>query len=118
MASSHAAANSSDMANGTTEAFQVLTATYNSAANTPFTWRQKLRTPATTAPADRVAYLSQLRVAAAELQKSINEELTQRMDEDKGRAAEGMAEAGRKNDGVDEGREEENYGEEVVEDDD
>jgi hypothetical protein len=117
MASSHAA-NGSNTTNGTTDSFQLLTASYNSPSNIPFTSIQKLPTPATSAPTERVAYLSKLRAATAELQKTINEELTQRMEADKLRAAEGTAEAGRKSDIVDEGKEEENYGEEVVEDDD
>lgn len=117
MASPHAA-DGSNTINGKTDSFQLLTASYNSPSNTPFISIHKLPTPATSTPTDRVAYLSKLRAATAELQKTINEELTQRMEEDKSRAAESTAEAGRKNDLVDEGKEEENYGEEVVEDDD
>jgi hypothetical protein len=116
MASSNAA-NGSSTTNGTTDSFQLLTASYSSPFNIPFTFTQKLPNPATSAPTDRVAYLSKLRAATAELQKTINEELTQRMEEDKLRAADVTTEAGRKSDIVDEGKEEENYGEEVMEDD-
>jgi hypothetical protein len=63
-----------------------------------------------------VAYLGALRKATTELQERINTELTQRMEEDKVRDATGAAEKGMKNGVVDEGNEEENYGEEVVED--
>ena len=58
-----------------------------------------------------------LRKAAAELQGRINAELTQRMEEDKARDATGGGEKRLKNGVVlDDGKEEENYGEEVVED--
>ena len=63
-----------------------------------------------------MAYLGALRKATAELQERINAELTQRMEEDKARDATDAAEKGMKNGVVDEGKEEENYGEEVVED--
>jgi Gon7 family len=58
--------------------------------------------------ADRTAYLSKLRAEAVELQSSINAFLTQKMGEDN--AASGKP-------AVDDVKEEENYGEEVVEED-
>ena len=98
--------------------YQLLTATYNSPANVPFTNTQRLPTPSTSHPKDRTSYLSALRSATAELQETINRELTSRMEEDKAREAgpvnasaggfKGTAK------GVDEGIEEDNYGEEVV----
>ena len=115
MASPHRA-NGGSTTNGTKESFQLLTASYNSPTNAPFAFTKRLPTPATSSTADRVAYLSKLRAATTELQKTINEELTQRMEEDKIRTASGAVE-GSKICVVDEGKEEENYGEEVVEDD-
>ena len=58
--------------------------------------------------ADRTAYLSKLRAEAIELQSSINAFLTQKMGEDN--PASGKP-------AVDDAKEEENYGEEVVEED-
>jgi hypothetical protein len=98
-----------------TPSFQLLTATYDSPTNAAFSYRHQLPTPATSDTADKVAYLGALRKATAELQEHINVELTQRMDEDKARDATSKADKGLKN-VVDEGKEEENYGEEVVED--
>ena len=60
---------------------------------------------------DRTAYLSALRSSVQELQGQVNTFLTQKMEEEKAIAA-----AGAKT--VDESKEEENYGEEVVEDGD
>ena len=100
-----------------THSFQLLTATYDSPTNAAFSYRHQLPTPVTSETADRVAYLGALRKATAELQERINAELTQRMEEDKARDATGTAEKGMKNTVADEGKEEENYGEEVVGDD-
>lgn len=58
-------------------------------------------------------YLSRLRTAVVEAQTRINDELTSRMDEDKKRDAEAVAQGKRNK--IDEEAEEENYGEEVVE---
>lgn len=75
-----------------------LSATYTSPTSAPFTLAHTLP------PADHAPYLASLRGAAAALQDNVNRELTRRMEEDKAR--EGKA---------DEVKEEENYGEEVVE---
>jgi hypothetical protein len=99
-----------------TPPFQRLTATYDSPTNAAFSYYHQLPTPATPDTSDRVAYLGALRKATAELQERINAELTQRMEEDKARDATSAAEKGMKNGAVDESKEEENYGEEVVED--
>lgn len=97
--------------------FQLLTATYDSPTNAAFAHRHQILTPATSDTADRVAYLGALRNATTGLQQRINAELTQRMEEDKARDASAEAEKGRKNGvALDEGKEEENYGEEVVDD--
>lgn len=93
--------------------FQRLSASYQSPTNDAFSHVQKLPSPASTAPADRVPYLTALRTAAVEMQDQINKELTQRMEDDKLREADSAA--GKK--GIDEGKEEENYGEEVAEED-
>lgn len=97
-----------------------LTATYKSPTNTSFTHTQPLQTPPTSSAQDRVAYFSALKMATVELQERINKELTERMEEDK---AKDIAAGGGKGSGVngkvvvDEKKEEENYGEEVVEED-
>lgn len=75
-----------------------LSAAYTSPTSTPFTKSHDL------SPAEHAPYLISLRSAVAALQDDVNRELTARMEEDKAR--EGKAE---------EVREEENYGEEVVE---
>lgn len=75
-----------------------LSAAYTSPSSAPFTLSHTLE------PAAHAPYLASLRAAAAALQDDVNGELTRRMEEDKAR--EGKA---------DEVREEENYGEEVVE---
>ncbi|KAE8442044.1 hypothetical protein EG329_003901 [Mollisiaceae sp. DMI_Dod_QoI] len=95
----------------------VLSATYNSLANAPFTHTTKLPSPATTTPKDRTAYLGSLRTAVADLQEKINTELTSRMEEDKAREASTNGTSAPKSKGVDESKEEDNYGEEVVEED-
>lgn len=90
-----------------------LTATYNSPTNAHFKHEQPLQAPPTSSAKDRVAYLASLRKATVELQDRINKELTERMEEDK--AKDGKSGAAGKN--VDDKKEEENYGEEVVEED-
>ena len=94
---------------------QLLSATYTSPANQPFAHTQKLPTPPSDAPTDRTAYLGALRTAAVTMQEQINKELTQRMEEDKAQEAEGASKTKAK--GVDEAKEEDNYGEEVPEED-
>lgn len=78
----------------------VLSASYSSNTSPSFTFTHTLP------HADHATYLASLRSAAAKLQEDINRELTRRMEEDK--AKEGK---------IDEVKEEENYGEEVVEED-
>ncbi len=93
-----------------------LTANYQSPTNEPFSHEEKLPAPETQSTSDRVTYLAALRKATVNLQERINKELTQRMEEDKVRES---TNAGNKktNRVVDEGKEEQNYGEEVVEED-
>ncbi|EAA27008.1 hypothetical protein GE21DRAFT_3446 [Neurospora crassa] len=65
---------------------------------------------------DRAKYLHELRQIAATFQDDINRELTQRMEEDNKRA--GQNGGGDQSKGKEaEAKEEENYGEEVVEED-
>ncbi|KAI9737295.1 MAG: hypothetical protein M1818_005828 [Claussenomyces sp. TS43310] len=90
----------------------VLAARYRSPTNESFSFEEKLPTLTTTLLEDRVAYLSQLRESTAQLQGIINAELTKRMTEDKL-----LEEKNAAQDAVDDAREEENYGEEVVEED-
>lgn len=91
---------------------QILSATYQSSGNASFTFTRKLPAPSTEKTSDRTAYLDALRKAATEMQEQINKELTLRMEEDKAREAEGT-----KGKAVDDAKEEDNYGEEMVEED-
>lgn len=58
---------------------------------------------------EKTAYLSALRSAVTKLQEDVNIFLTQKMEEDKGAAAVSTGK-------VDDKREEENYGEEIIDD--
>lgn len=91
--------------------FHLLSATYHSPTNEPFTHTTKLPAPPTSKTTDRTTYLAALRKATAEMQDTINKELTSRMEEDKAREGTAKAKA------IDEAKEEDNYGEEVVEED-
>ncbi|TKA79483.1 hypothetical protein B0A49_03576 [Cryomyces minteri] len=83
-----------------------LEAVYTSSASTQtFSHPLPSASSATSSVQEKTAYLSVLRVSAAQLQGEVNTFLTQKMEED--RAAEGKAK-------VDDEKEEENYGEEVV----
>lgn len=99
----------------TPQTFQLLSASYQSPSNPPFTHTRTLPAPASTATRDKVEYLMAVRKATTEMQERINKELTQRMEEDKTTEAAGAA--GKAMIAVDEGKEEENYGEEVPEED-
>lgn len=91
--------------------YQTISAIYQAPSHASFTHTQKIPTPPTASPADKAKYLGALRKAAAEMQEQINTELTARMEEDRAR------EAGNGKGSVDEAKEEDNYGEEVVEED-
>ncbi|KAK5017091.1 hypothetical protein LTR39_001733 [Cryomyces antarcticus] len=83
-----------------------LEAVYTSSASSQtFSHPLPSASSATSSVQEKTAYLSALRASAAQLQGEVNAFLTQKMDED--RAAEGKAK-------VDDEKEEENYGEEVV----
>lgn len=88
----------------------VFSATYQSDVSEPFSFSQTLPAPDTASVQQKTDYLAKLRHAVVDVQEKINKELTARMDEDKARDA-----SGRKIPDVDEAKEEENYGEEVVE---
>lgn len=95
-----------------------LSATYISPTNPPFTLAHALEAPPSgtanpTVP-DKTKYLADLRQATATLQEQINKELTQRMEDDN-KAAQSTKD-GKSANRVDEGKEEENYGEEAPED--
>ncbi|TAQ85669.1 hypothetical protein B7494_g6011 [Chlorociboria aeruginascens] len=94
----------------------LLTATYSSPTNHPFTHAQNLPPPPTDKPRDRTTYLSSLRIATAKMQEVINQELTARMEDDKANGALTIG-SGVSKSKVDEAKEEDNYGEEVVEED-
>ncbi|KAK2865235.1 hypothetical protein FQN49_003784 [Arthroderma sp. PD_2] len=66
-------------------------------------------------PAERTAYLSELRGSIASLQADVNAFLTAKMEEDKQREAQ---ESGGVAGTTDEKKEEDNYGEEIVNDED
>ncbi|KAM0236025.1 hypothetical protein ACHAPO_005248 [Fusarium lateritium] len=84
-----------------------LTADYTSPESEPFKVSQTLPAISSTASTtDKASYLKALRASIADTQSTINQELTARMEQDKARDA--AAEA----------KEEENYGEEVVEEED
>ncbi|KAK4172089.1 hypothetical protein QBC36DRAFT_81391 [Triangularia setosa] len=91
-----------------------LTVSYTSSNNAPFTVSLPQTTPtpistSTNAVEAKQQYLSQLRQSVLSFQDRVNKELTSRMEEDNARA--GTAANGADN------KEEENYGEEVVEED-
>ncbi|KAA8574581.1 hypothetical protein EYC84_006025 [Monilinia fructicola] len=94
--------------------YQILSATYSSPNNENFEHVHRLSTPTSDKVSDRTAYLGALRKATADMQEKINKELTARMEEDK------VREAGSKVNGgvIDEAKEEDNYGEEIVEEED
>jgi hypothetical protein len=96
--------------------YELLSATYKSPTNESFTHTTQLPAPPTTNSKDRTSYLAALRKATAEMQEKINKELTSRMEEDKAREA--AATGNTKSKVVDEAKEEDNYGEEVVEEED
>ena len=81
-----------------------LTADYSSPESEPFKVSHQLPAISSTASTtDKASFLEALRASIADTQATINQELTTRMEQDKARDA--AAEA----------KEEENYGEEVVE---
>ncbi|CAM1509358.1 Fc.00g030970.m01.CDS01 [Cosmosporella sp. VM-42] len=86
-----------------------LTASYTSGISAPFNISHSLTAPPSSSIADKTKYLASLRAAITATQDEVNKELTARMEEDKLRDAKT---------GVDEAKEEENYGEEVVEEED
>ncbi|KAK4204820.1 hypothetical protein QBC40DRAFT_272443 [Triangularia verruculosa] len=88
-----------------------LTVTYTSETNAPFTISLPQTTPTSTSPVTaKQQILSQLRQSALSLQEGVNKELTARMEEDNARSG-GAA------NGTIDTKDEENYGEEVVEED-
>ncbi|KAI9855058.1 MAG: hypothetical protein M1824_006432 [Vezdaea acicularis] len=70
---------------------------------------------ATMSTEEKTAYLSTLRSTVVLMQDDINHVLTKKMEEDKASEADGAKNAKAKV--VDEGKEEENYGEEVIDED-
>ncbi|KXJ87142.1 hypothetical protein Micbo1qcDRAFT_236575 [Microdochium bolleyi] len=95
-----------------------LTAAYTSPTNDPFTLdADPLPSASSLEPStqQKSAHLAALRAAATKMQDDINAHLTQRMDEDNKRAA---AVANKDGKQADEAVEEDNYGEEVVDEED
>lgn len=105
----------SETPTSSTRKYGIASVTYQSPNSAPFTWKQETETQ----PADKTAYLAELRKATAKMQEQINTELTTRMEEDKAReASDANGNSASKGKGVvDEAKEEDNYGEEVVEED-
>jgi hypothetical protein len=102
----------SPLSNGAPDGpYLVLQSSYQSPTNAAFTHAQNIPAPRSETVEEKTTYLSALRLATTEMQARVNEELTARMEEDK--AQEGGAAKGK----VDEAKEEDNYGEEVVEED-
>ncbi|TVY25136.1 hypothetical protein LHYA1_G006477 [Lachnellula hyalina] len=99
-----------------TESTPTLKTTYASPTNPPFTLTQPLpphpRLSNRSNPSAKTAYLSALRKATSQMQEDINKELTMRMEEDNA-----VDMASKAKGGVDEAKEEDNYGEEVPEED-
>jgi len=106
-------ATSSEAPVESTQQYQMVSAAYQSPNNAPFTWKKKTATP----PSDKTAYLRTLQEATAKMQDHINAELTARMEEDKALEASSTHGAAKAKGVVDEAKEEDNYGEEVVEED-
>ncbi|KAK3343847.1 hypothetical protein B0T25DRAFT_309328 [Lasiosphaeria hispida] len=99
-----------------------LSAVYTSGAgNEPFTLLNPVNPPPrsteATAAEIKSAYLGSLRSAVLTTQGQINKELTARMGEDNLRVQELSANAKKNRKVIDDAKEEENYGEEVVEED-
>ncbi|KAL8810183.1 MAG: hypothetical protein Q9200_002790 [Gallowayella weberi] len=90
-----------------------LTAHYTSPTTGSRTFTYPLPTSTTSSLAEKTAYLSTLRASVTQLQSDINGFLTSKMDEDKALAAKAGV-SGK----VDEKKEEDFYGEEVVQDED
>lgn len=89
---------------------QALTADYSAPSTASQSFSQTLPACSPTPSTDeRTAYLSSLHASIGKMQDEVNAFLTQKMEEDK-KAAGNAAKA------ADEAKEEENYGEEVVED--
>ncbi|KAL1888991.1 hypothetical protein Cpir12675_005964 [Ceratocystis pirilliformis] len=83
-----------------------MNASYSSPTNEAFKITKSLSPPASGSPTDKSVYLSSLRSAVLALQDGVNRELTARMEEDNAKSK--LAGAG-----VDDSKEEENYGEDI-----
>ncbi len=81
---------------------------YSSPTNDAFVLTEHLALPRPAAVQDKTHYLDQLRQAVSSMQENVNKELTRRMEEDK--TGEGETRSA-----VDEAKDEDNYGEELVE---
>ncbi|CAK7245210.1 MAG: hypothetical protein STHCBS139747_006783 [Sporothrix thermara] len=92
----------------------VLKAAYSAPDHESFTARQELATPASAtaniSTADKTAFLSALRTAVAGVQDEVNRELTARMVLDAQASTQAAADAAAQ-------KEEQNYGEEVMDED-
>ncbi|RDA83667.1 hypothetical protein CP532_4676 [Ophiocordyceps camponoti-leonardi (nom. inval.)] len=85
-----------------------LKAVYESPTNEPFSVIRPITAPPSDTAAEKVRYLETLRNAVDETQAQVNKELTTRMEEDKARDGNTSTKLG-----VDEDKEEDNYGEDV-----
>ncbi|KAK4165010.1 hypothetical protein QBC43DRAFT_41485 [Cladorrhinum sp. PSN259] len=85
-----------------------LSVTYISGTNVPFSISESLTPPSDTTVSSKQIYLNSLRQSIISVQERVNKQLTERMEEDNKRSNKPS---------VDDAKEEENYGEEVVEED-
>ncbi|KAK4228397.1 gon7 family [Podospora fimiseda] len=83
-----------------------LSAEYTSETNAPFKISKSIPLPSDTSVVNKQSYLNALRQSVIETQERINKELTNRMEEDNKRS--------NKKSSIDDAKEEDNYGEEVV----
>lgn len=90
-----------------------LRATYSAPDAEPFAYEVPVAPPSSSSPADKAASLAALRSAITQVQADINRQLTANMEADKARDASRTGKPV-----VDDEKEEENYGEEVVAEDD
>ncbi|CRK10851.1 hypothetical protein BN1723_009189, partial [Verticillium longisporum] len=94
-----------------------LSAQYSHPTDTPFTAEASTDGPSSTSTADKSAFLARLRDLVTTVQADVNTQLTQKMEEDKQRAADVGGSAANGKGAADEAKEEENYGEELPEED-
>jgi len=109
-------ATSTSEASAVSNSHHALSASYRSSNNVDFSKIHEIPAPRPGNATDKIAYLANLRAAVVAMQDYVNAELTARMDEDKALDANSKSGEG-KTEGLDDVKEEDNYGEEVPEED-